>query len=73
MRKKLYYSLEALRVDLDAWPEKYNKERPHSGRYCYGKTPWYTFQQSPYLVLERDLNRGGNQSDNTSLQPSAVE
>ena len=38
-RKKLYHSLEELQVDLDAWLEKYNRERPHSGRYCYGKTP----------------------------------
>ena len=71
-RKKLYYSLEELQVDLDAWLEKYNRERPHSGRYCYGKTPWETFQQSRYLALERDLSRGGDQSDNTTPQLSAV-
>ena len=71
-RKKLYYSLEELQVDLDAWLEKYNKERPHSGRYCYGKTPWETFQKSRYLALEKDLSRGGDQSDITTLQLSAV-
>lgn len=71
-RKKLYYSLEELQVDLDAWLEKYNRERPHSGRYCYGKTPWETFQQSRYLALEKDLSRGGDQPDNTTLQLSAV-
>ncbi|MDE2939670.1 MAG: IS481 family transposase [Chloroflexota bacterium] len=71
-RKKLYYSLEELQVDLDAWLEKYNRERPHSGRYCYGKTPWETFQQTRYLALEKDLSRGGDQSDNTTLQLSAV-
>ncbi len=38
-RKKLYRSLEDLQTDLDAWLESYNRERPHSGRYCYGKTP----------------------------------
>ena len=38
-RKKLYRSLEELQVDLDAWLESYNREPPHSGRYCYGKTP----------------------------------
>ncbi|MDE2938884.1 MAG: IS481 family transposase [Chloroflexota bacterium] len=71
-RKKLYYSLEELQVDLDAWLEKYNRERPHSGRYCYGKTPWETFQQSRYLALGKDLSPGGDQSDNTTLQLSAV-
>ena len=71
-RKKLYYNLEELQVDLDAWLEKYNKGRPHSGRYCYGKTPWETFQQTRYLAVEVDLSRGGDQSDNTTLQISAV-
>ena len=51
---------------------KYNRERPHSGRYCYGKTPWETFQQTRYLALEKDLSRGGDQSDNTTLQPATV-
>ena len=52
--------------------DSYNRERPHSGRYCYGKTPWETFQASKPLALEKDLSRGGNQSDNTVLQPTAV-
>ena len=71
-RKKLYRTLDELQVDLDAWLEKYNKERPHSGRYCYGKTPRETFQQSRHLALEKDLSRGGDQPDNTTLQLSAV-
>lgn len=71
-RKKLYRSLEELQVDLDAWLEKYNRERPHSGRYCYGKTPWETFQQSRHLALEKDLSKGGGQPDNTTPLLSAV-
>ena len=71
-RKKLCYSLEESQVELDAWLEKCNRERPHSGRYCYGKTPWETFQQSRYLALEKDLSRGGDQSDNTTLKLTAV-
>ncbi|MCP4049417.1 MAG: transposase family protein, partial [bacterium] len=42
-RKKLYYSLEDLQVDVDLWVHKYNTDRPHSGKYCYGKTPFQTF------------------------------
>ena len=57
---------------LDAWLEKYNIERPHSGRYCYGKTPWETFQQSRHLALEKGLSRRGDQSGNTIPQHSAV-
>ena len=71
-RKKLYQSLEELQTDLDAWLGRYNRERPHSGRYCYGKTPWETFQASRPLALEKDLSRGGDQPDNTVLQPTAV-
>lgn len=52
-RKKLYRSLEELQVDVDAWLREYNEERPHSGRYCYGKTPWQTFQESKYLAQEK--------------------
>ena len=71
-RKKLYRSLEELQTDMDAWLERYNRESPHSGRYCYGKTPWETFQASRPLALEKDLSRGGDQSDNTVLQLTAV-
>ena len=71
-RKKLYRSLEVLQTDLDAWLEHYNRERPLSGRYCYGKTPWETFQATRLLALEKDLIRGGDQSDSTVLQHTAV-
>jgi transposase InsO family protein len=50
-RKKLYHSLEELQHDLDEWMHHYNHERPHSGRYCYGKTPMQTFKES--LILAR--------------------
>ena len=45
---KLYYSLEELQVDLDVWLEKYNRERPHSGRYCYGKPPISSMPNDPF-------------------------
>jgi transposase InsO family protein len=63
-RKKLYQNLEELQVDVDEWLRKYNEERPHSGRYCYGKTPWQTFQESKHVALQKDLSRGGDISDN---------
>jgi len=49
-RKKLYESIEALQHDLDQWLEEYNHQRTHSGKYCYGKTPWETFQSSKELA-----------------------
>ena len=42
-RKKLYSSLEQLQTDLDGWLEEYNQQRPHSGKYCFGKTPCKLF------------------------------
>ena len=32
----------------------YNNERPHSGRYCYGKTPMQTFLDSKKLAIEKN-------------------
>ena len=49
-RKKLYSSLAELQADADKWIDYYNRERPHSGRYCYGKTPLQTFRESKKLV-----------------------
>jgi transposase InsO family protein len=54
-RKKMYPSIEELQNDLDAWIELYNNERPHSGRYCFGKTPMQTFQDSINLAQEKNL------------------
>ena len=71
-RKKLYRDLEELQVDLDAWLESYNRERPHLGRYCYGKTPWESFQASKHLALAKDLSRGADQPDTTTREHTAV-
>lgn len=49
-RKKVYSSIEELQKDLDEWLIEYNQERPHSGRYCYGKTPYQTFLDSLHLA-----------------------
>ncbi len=56
-RKKLYQELETLQADLDQWLEHYNNERPHSGRYCYGKTPMQTFNESITLAKQKLLNQ----------------
>ena len=53
MRKKIYTSLSALQRDLDEWLSYYNSERPHSGKYCYGKTPLQTFMDSKEVAVEK--------------------
>lgn len=56
-RKKVYTSLEQLQADVDEWLEFYNRERPHSGRYCYGKTPLATFRDSKHLADQKELDQ----------------
>src|SRR5262249_9426873 len=54
-RKKLYTTLEELQADLDAWLREYNEQRPHQGRWCYGKTPRQTFLDTLSLAKEKLL------------------
>jgi hypothetical protein len=56
-RKKMYESIDALQADLDSWIQYYNTERPHSGRYCYGKTPMQTFTDSIPLDKEKMIDQ----------------
>jgi transposase InsO family protein len=55
-RKKVYQGLEELQTDLDAFVERYNQERPHQGRWCYGKTPMQTFLDSVPLAQAKILS-----------------
>ena len=45
-RTKLYESVEALQVDLDAWLVHYNTERPHQGYRNQGRRPIETVELS---------------------------
>ena len=52
-RTKVYSSAEELQVDLDTWLSEYNDKRPHSGKYCYGKTPMQTFIDAIPMTREK--------------------
>jgi transposase InsO family protein len=56
-RKTLYISLEQLQADLDAWLGEYNVQRPHSGKYCFGKTPMDCFLTSRQLAWDKMLDQ----------------
>ena len=56
-RKKVYNTLDELQTDLDKWVERYNCERTHSGKYCFGKTPMQTFMDSIPLAKEKMINQ----------------
>jgi transposase InsO family protein len=55
-RKKIYRSLEELQADLDQWIAYYNAERPHSGKYCNGRTPYLTFSETKHLADEKRID-----------------
>ena len=52
-RKKIYRSITELQDDLDSWVQSYNEERPHQGRWCFGKTPAQTFLDATPLAKEK--------------------
>lgn len=52
-RKKIYRSIEELQADLDEWVTNYNEQRPHQGRWCFGKTPMQTFVDATPLAKEK--------------------
>ena len=55
-RKKVFTSIDQLQLELDTWMGWYNEERTHSGKHCYGKTPWNTFIQTKHLALDKQLD-----------------
>jgi transposase InsO family protein len=52
-RKKVYRTIDELQADLDEWIKRYNEQRPHQGRWCFGKTPMQTFKDSLPLAKEK--------------------
>lgn len=62
-RKKLYTTLEELQQDVDQWLEFYNMQRPHSGKYCYGKTPMQTFEESIHIANQKNIANMNELSD----------
>jgi len=54
-RKKLYASIGELQDGLDEWIKSYNEERPHQGRWCFGKTPTQTFLDAIPIAREKTI------------------
>ena len=40
-----------------------NHERPHSGKYCYGKTPYQTLLESKHIANEKTIGEKRIQVD----------
>jgi hypothetical protein len=52
-RKKIYLAIDELQADLDLWLVEYNEQRPHQGRWCFGKTPMQTFLDALHMAKEK--------------------
>jgi excisionase family DNA binding protein len=52
-RRKLYSSIDELQADLDLRLEEFNRNRPHQGRWCFGKTPMETFLDAKPTAEEK--------------------
>lgn len=59
-RKKIYSTLEELQEDVNKWLNEYNGDRPHSGKYCYGKTPLQTFAEAKHMAQEKMIGETRN-------------
>ena len=71
-RKKIYNSIAELQIDLNQWLRKYNEFRPHSGRYCYGKTPMQTFLDSKHIAIEKNCSILVEKSDSLEYRTEIV-
>jgi transposase InsO family protein len=74
LRKKLYETLEDLQKDADKWVQYYNEQRPHSGKYCYGKTPMQTFLDTKHMAIEKNIQMSyqSNVSDSHNIYDNQI-
>jgi hypothetical protein len=49
----LYLKFDVLQADLDFWIRESNEQRPHQGRWCFGKTPMQTFLDAMPMTKEK--------------------
>jgi len=70
-RKKIYNTIDELQVDVDLWIDHYNKERPHSGKFCLGRTPWQTWNESLHLTKNKMLENHFQKDVNLHLTGEA--
>jgi hypothetical protein len=45
-----------MQADLDASLYDYNHKRTHTGKYCFGRTPFQTFEETLSLAKEKQLD-----------------
>ena len=55
LRKRIYESVEDLQADLDQWLIEDNRNRPHQGKRCDGRTHLETFRMAKEIVDSKRL------------------
>ncbi len=70
-RKKVYTTLEELQRDVDEWLEQYNRERTHTGKYCFGRTPLQTFRETKHLAQAKMLDTLVEREEEKSSLPDS--
>ena len=53
--KKIYNSVEELQIDVNLQINKYNTQRTHLGKHCYGKISMQIFLNSKHIALEKNI------------------
>jgi len=59
LEKKVYFTLEKIQTDLDAFLEKYKAKRTNQGKHCKSRIPLETFKDSLDLCWQ-NLHDGQN-------------
>ena len=63
LNRYIFESLDEIRDITDDWLIEYNYKRPHSGKYCYGKTPYQTFLESKHIAIEKTIDENSKIND----------
>ena len=69
-RKKIYRTIDELQADLDVWIAEYNEQRPHQGRWCFGKTPMQTFLDALPLARRNSWRHDHRRQPQRLRQPT---
>lgn len=56
IREGKFRSVAEFVSGVNQWVTEYNQNRPHTGRYCYGKTPMQTFKDSTHIAEKFSQN-----------------
>lgn len=70
-RKQVYTTLEELQADVDEWLEQDNRERTHTGKYCYGRTPLQTLRETKPLAQAKMLDTLTEREEEQSSLPDS--